>query len=174
MLEIGGHIEHIYAECWPYGVSHNLRHARDRRGGVDIGVCKKMNQLQIADAFNSPNLAGTGDFVNGKFAVPEGQTAKGMGQLFSSSDVSQWGIGEWAAIAVGGYLAISLFNDSKTVASKVGKRTGRAKRSVKKASAGATSGIGKLAIVAGLAYAGYLAYQYFQNQAATPAAGSTT
>jgi hypothetical protein len=123
-------------------------------------------------------LAGTGDFVDGAFTIPEGQTARGMGQLFSSSDVSEWGIGEWAAIAVGGYLAISLFNDAKTVGSKVGSHAGRAKRSVKRsvkrAASGATSGIGKIAIVAGLAFAGYLAYQYFTNQASTPAAGSTT
>jgi hypothetical protein len=174
VLENPGHFEHVDAQRGACGFDHNLHHDGDCSRGAVVCAGEKMTQPQIAAAFNVPSLAGTGDFVDGAFTVPEGQTARGMGQLFSSSDVSEWGIGEWAAIAVGGYLAISLFNDAKTVGSKVGSHAGRAKRSVKRAASGATSGIGKIAIVAGLAFAGYLAYQYFTNQAATPAAGSTT
>jgi hypothetical protein len=128
----------------------------------------------MIEAFNVPSLRNTGALVDGAFALPENQTAKGMGQLFSSTNISTWGIGEWAAIAIGGYLAVSLFQDSKSVAGSVGRTAGRAKRGVKRAASGSTTTIGQVAIVAGLAFAGYLAYQYFQNPAAaTPVPAAT-
>lgn len=63
----------------------------------------------------------------------------GMGQattglfgtgLFSSSDPSQWGWGEWASIAVGVYFAGSLLGDVKSG----GRRAGAAYRAAKRAS----------------------------------------
>jgi hypothetical protein len=134
-----------------------------------------MTQPQIAEAFNVHHLAGTGDFVNGAFVVPEGQTARGMGQLFTSTDVTQWGFGEWAAVIVGGYVAISLFNDLKNVGSKVGKKGKAVKRKVSKTAKSGTSTVGTLVLIGGIGAAVYFGYQYYQhNQAATPAAGSTT
>lgn len=127
-------------------------------------------QLLIADAFNVPSLAGTGDLVRGEFALPEGQTAKGMGQLFASDNPTSWGIGEWAVVALGGYVAISLFFDARTAGHYVGRKS---RRTVKKAASGATNMIGKVALVGGVAALGYFGYQYFTNQAATASTGAT-
>lgn len=130
-------------------------------------------QLLIADAFNVPSLAGTGDLVRGEFALPEGQTAKGMGQLFASDNPTSWGIGEWAVVALGGYVAISLFFDARTAGDYVGRKSRRTKSRVKKAASGATNMIGKVALVGGVAALGYFGYQYFTNQAATASTGAT-
>ena len=58
-----------------------------------------------------------------------GKCKSGMGQastglfgtgLFSSSDPSQWGWGEYLAIAAGAYVGISLLGDVKTAGRKAG------------------------------------------------------
>lgn len=53
--------------------------------------------------------------------------AKGVG-LFDSTDMSEWGIGEWAAIAVGGYLAIKLFGDVGKASKTIKRSRSRSKR----------------------------------------------
>ena len=103
-------------------------------------------ELVVMDAFNVPSLAGTGDLVRGAFTVPEPQTAKGMGQLFASDNLSTWGLGEWAVVALGGYVAISLFFDARSAGKYVGKKSRRTKSRVKKAATGATSMIGTVAL----------------------------
>jgi hypothetical protein len=125
----------------------------------------------MIEAFNGQHLAG---FVPAKFAVPEAQTARGMGQLFQSTDISTWGIGEWAAVAIGGYVAIKLFADVKSVGKSVKRRASGASRSVKKTAATTSSSLGTVVLIAGLGVAAYFAYQYFQNSAAVPATTGAT
>lgn len=67
-----------------------------------------------------------------------GGACKGLGQaglfgtgLFESLDTSTWGWGEWASIAVGGYLVIKLFLDAQTA----GAATKRTYRRVRKSMA---------------------------------------
>jgi len=53
---------------------------------------------------------------------------QGLGQLFSSGlDYTQWGWGEWLAVAGGAYLAVSLISDTGKVsrATRVGYRAAR-------------------------------------------------
>lgn len=46
--------------------------------------------------------------------------SQGMGQLFSSGlDLSGWGVGEWAIVAVGAYALYSIFFTSKQAVSSV-------------------------------------------------------
>lgn len=64
-----------------------------------------------------------------------GCRAQGLGQtglfgtgLFTSADPNQWGWGEWAVIAVGGFAVISMV----TTAQRAGQATGRAYRKVRR------------------------------------------
>ena len=60
----------------------------------------------------------------------------GSTSLFASMDPSTWGIGEWAIIAVGGYLVISVIQDFISAGKNVQKRVGRSKsrsKAIKKA-----------------------------------------
>jgi hypothetical protein len=87
---------------------------------------------------------GLGSACNGLGCASCGGTC-GMGQdssglfgtgLFTSADFTQWGWGEWAAVVVGGYFAISAVSDLQsgyTGARKAYKRYGR-KRSYSAAS----------------------------------------
>ncbi len=92
---------------------------------------------------------------------------QGLGQtgflgtgLFASANPATWGIGEYATLGVGAYLAFSLVGDAGTVSAK-GKQAYRRARS----SAGAGS-VGTLLLVGALAYGGY----YFWNQYQTTGA----
>lgn len=64
-----------------------------------------------------------------------GSGAQGMGQLFSSGlDLSGWGIGEWAIVAVGAYALYSIFFTSKAAVSTVSaSRRRRASKARRKA-----------------------------------------
>ena len=129
-----------------------------------------MTQPLMIEAFSAPSLRGTGALVDGAFALPENQTAKGMGnlgQLFAGGgDPSTWGIGEWSVVGIGGYVAIKLFFDVKNIGSAVGRKTKSTGRKVKKksmdAAATGTSAIGTVAVLAGLGIAAYFIYQHFQ------------
>jgi hypothetical protein len=83
------------------------------------------------NSIQSMGLSGTGG-CNGLGCAQCGGTC-GMGQastglfgtgLFASSDPSTWGVGEYAVIAIGGYLAINLITDAQAA----GKATKRAYR----------------------------------------------
>jgi hypothetical protein len=84
---------------------------------------------------------GIGDLSTASFSVPQvpvgmsGLSGIGLGQtgifgtsLFESADISQWGIGEWAAIIVGGYVALSFASDVFSTGNKI-KKTVRKRRS---------------------------------------------
>jgi hypothetical protein len=43
----------------------------------------------------------------------------GLGQLFGSTDIADWGWGEWLALAAGAWLLFSLFQGSQRVAGRV-------------------------------------------------------
>lgn len=53
-----------------------------------------------------------------------GQTSTGLfgTGLFASPDPTTWGIGEWATIGIGGFLAISAVSTSQTVGKRFRKR----------------------------------------------------
>jgi amino acid transporter len=90
-----------------------------------------------------------------------------LGQLTLSSDVTQWGVGQWAAVIVGSYLAYKLILDTKSVGGKALKHTKKARRKIAKAAVGSTSKIGTVVTVGALAAAGYVAYEaYSQSQTA--------
>lgn len=61
-------------------------------------------------------------------------TKRGMG-LFDSADWTTWGIAEWAIIAVGAYLVISLFNDIGSGVQTVKRARRRRRRRVEAAEA---------------------------------------
>ena len=90
-----------------------------------------------------------------------------LGQVSLSSDISSWGLGEWAAVIGIAYVSISLFFDLKSAGSHVGKKSKRTKRKIAKSAAGATGKIGTVVAVGALAGAGYIAYEAFQGQGAT-------
>ena len=73
--------------------------------------------------------------------------------LFSSADPTTWGMGEYAALAVGGYVAFSLVGDT-------GRGITRGKRVYSRAknSAGAGS-LGTIALIGALSYGAYYLYQ---------------
>jgi hypothetical protein len=90
-----------------------------------------------------------------------------LGQVSLSSDISTWGVGEWAAVIGISYVAISLFFDLKKAGSYTGKKAKRTKRAVSKAAVGGTSKLGTVVAVGALAAAGYVGYEmYTQSQAA--------
>jgi len=94
-----------------------------------------------------------------------------LGQVSLSSDISTWGIGEWAAVVGISYVAISLFFDFKNAGratgSYVGRKAKRTKRAISKAAVGGTSKLGTVVAVGALAAAGYVGYEmYTQSQAA--------
>ena len=65
-----------------------------------------------------------------------GQTGIFGTSLFESSSPSDWGLGEWAVILVGGYVVFSVFHTTKRAAGyarSVPKRTKKAARAVKSA-----------------------------------------
>ena len=88
----------------------------------------------------------------------------GMGQVSLSSDVTAWGLGEWAAVIGIAYVSISLFFDAKAVGSKVGRKAKSGKRKVAKAAKSGTSAIGTVVTVGALAAAGYMGYELYTNQ----------
>lgn len=92
------------------------------------------------------------------------QSFAGMGQLSLSSDISSWGIGEWAAVIGISYVAISLFFDAKSAGSAIGSRTKKTKRKVVSAAKSGTSTIGTVVTVGALAAAGYIGYELYTNQ----------
>ena len=58
-----------------------------------------------------------------------GQTGIFGTSLFESSDPSTWGLGEWASIAVGGYIVVSVLFTTRTAARathRKGKAVGKA------------------------------------------------
>ncbi len=66
---------------------------------------------EVVDQFNQvppPVLIANGD-----------PCACGMGVFDAGLNFDQWGVAEWATVAVGAYLAISLFQDSTRAASRV-------------------------------------------------------
>lgn len=99
----------------------------------------------IHDSFSTPSLAG-------------------LGQVSLSSDISSWGIGQWAVVAIGSYVAISLFFDAKSAGSAISSRTKRTKRKVVSAAKSGTSTIGTVVTVGALAAAGYIGYELYTNQ----------
>jgi hypothetical protein len=110
-----------------------------------------MIDAQLITPFQSAPLIGMGD----------------LGQVSLSSDISSWGVGEWAAVIGISYVAISLFFDLKTAGSRVGKKTKRARRKISKAAVGGTSKLGTVVAVGALAAVGYVAYEAMQGQSAT-------
>ena len=83
---------------------------------------------------SSVQSMGLGSACNGLGCASCGGTC-GMGQtstglfgtgLFASSDPSTWGVGEYAVIAIGGYLAINVITDAQSA----GKATRKAYRRV--------------------------------------------
>lgn len=93
-----------------------------------------------------------------------GQGLFGTG-LFESTNPLQWGIGEWATIGVGLYLASKVIGDAGSAAQT-------AKKTIKKHKSKATFGGGA---VLGLALAGgaaYVIYQLTQSQTSTTAAAA--
>lgn len=85
------------------------------------------------NSIQSMGLSGTGG-CNGLGCAQCGGTC-GMGQtstglfgtgLFQSLDPTTWGVGEWAVIGIGGFLAISAVNTSQTAARGVRKAYRRA------------------------------------------------
>jgi amino acid transporter len=90
-----------------------------------------------------------------------------LGQVSLSSDISSWGVGEWAAVIGISYVAISLFFDLRAAGSHVGNKTKKLRRKIAKAAVGNTSKIGTVVTVGALAAAGYVAYEaYSQSQTA--------
>jgi hypothetical protein len=96
------------------------------------GMCRPMPNLQINAPPQSPagvsGLGGCG--CGGKCG---GCGSHGMGQagvfgtgLFASTDISQWGIGEWATVGLGVYVAGSLFGDISSGVKSA--RSGRKKK----------------------------------------------
>lgn len=57
-----------------------------------------------------------------------GHSHAGLGLFESGLDYQQWGIGEWAAVAAGGYLLISLVGDAFTAKRGVEKYAARRRR----------------------------------------------
>ena len=92
-----------------------------------------------------------------------------LGQVSLSSDISSWGVGEWAAVVGISYVAISLFFDLKKAGSYTGKKAKRTRRKISKAAVGGTSKLGTVVVVGALAAAGYVAYEAYS----TPQAGAT-
>lgn len=82
----------------------------------------------------------------------------GMG-LFDSADPTTWGVGEYGVLGIGGYLAYKLVEDAKKVGRSV--KGGR----VRKAAGKATSGIGSVVLLGGLAYGAYYLYSKSQGSA---------
>jgi uncharacterized membrane protein YebE (DUF533 family) len=92
------------------------------------------------------------------------QSYAGMGQVTLSSDITQWGAGEWAAVVIGGYLAISLFFDAKSAGSAISSRGKKTRQKISKAATSGTSTIGKVVTVGALAAAGVIGYELYTNQ----------
>ena len=86
-----------------------------------------------------------------------------LGQLSLPSDVSQWGLGQWAAVIGLSYVAISLFFDLKAAGSHVSRTTKRGRRKISKAATSGTSKIGTVVTVGALAAAGYVGYELYIN-----------
>lgn len=97
------------------------------------------------------------------FAVPSLAGMGGLGQLFNSGNVTQWGIGEWAVVVGAGYVGVKLLSDARVVGSKAVRHGKKLKRTAKKAGVSAASTVGTLAIVAGITAAGYLIYTASQG-----------
>lgn len=55
----------------------------------------------------------------------------GLGLFDSGLDLSQWGVGEWAAVGLGAYLLVSAFGDVKRVGGRI-RRSGRARATNKR------------------------------------------
>jgi hypothetical protein len=79
----------------------------------------KPGAIAPESVFQSMGLSGT---CNGLGCTSCGGTC-GMGQtgsglfgtgLFVSSDPSTWGMGEWATVIIGGYLAINVITDAQS------------------------------------------------------------
>ena len=69
----------------------------------------------------APILSGLGGCGCGGKCGGCGTHSHGVGQitLFSSTDISQWGVGEWAAIAVGAFLLMKIVSGTKRTARSV-------------------------------------------------------
>lgn len=92
----------------------------------------KPGQIAPENVFQSMGLSGT---CNGMGCASCGGTC-GMGQagnglfgtgLFVSSDPTTWGVGEYAVIAIGGYLVISMVSDAQSA----GRATKKAYRRIR-------------------------------------------
>lgn len=90
---------------------------------------------------------------------------QGLGQglfntgLFASTNPLQWGIGEWATLGVGLYLAGSIISDT-------GSATATARRSFRKHKGKAAFGGGAVIGLALAAGVGYFVYQYTKSSSA--------
>jgi hypothetical protein len=62
---------------------------------------------------------GLGCRCNGLKGLFDGTGLFGSGLFSSGMDYTQWGIGEYAALAVGGYVLMSVFSTTKRTASVV-------------------------------------------------------
>ena len=98
-----------------------------------------------------------------------------LGQVSLSTDVTTWGVGEWAAVIGISYVAISLFFDLKNAGRATGNYVGtkakRTKRAIAKTAVGTTSKLGTVVAVGALAAAGYVAYSATNSTSASSAGG---
>ena len=80
--------------------------------------------LQPAWKSSGLGCGGGGCSCGGTCGGGLGQTTGGLfgTGLFQSADPSTWGVGEWATIGIGGFLAISAVNTSQTVGKRLRRR----------------------------------------------------
>lgn len=72
-----------------------------------------------------------------------GCSNSGLGLFDSGLNFDQWGFAEWAAVAVGAYLAISIFGDALTAGRATARGYSKVKRGVKRGVSGVKRAAGK-------------------------------
>jgi len=116
--------------CVPVGTTPPGIPVRTVSGRPSLqGVGNYMQQsgaLSTSDLFSRTPSAGLGCgcrglgcLCNGLKGLFDGSGLFGSGLFSSGMDYTQWGIGEYAALAVGGYVLMSVFSTTKRTASVV-------------------------------------------------------